>query len=147
MVARESRWALAAVLSLAVLLCSACGPSGSSPVLENLRCAEEGACQSEADPFLLRLAVDFRDDDGDLGSGTFTVFVDDSISDGPTPLLQHFEEAELSPYATEGSVVLPAGLQISGMRSGMVFIVAIEVTDHAGNRSNRPGMEFELTIE
>lgn len=116
-------------------------------MLTELHCADDHACQSAEDPFLLDLQVDFADEDGDLAAGTYSVYVDGLLTDGPHPLLGHFEEAGLSPYATEGSLFLPAGIQISGISSGMRFVVAIEVTDHAGNESNRPGMRFQLNLQ
>lgn len=124
-----------------------CGPAGEAPVLEDLRCADESSCQCPTDPFTLELAVDFRDGDGDLGEGTYAVYIDGSKTDGPVPLLTFFEEAGLSPSATEGTLVLPAGLHMSGVYSGMTFVVGIQVTDAEGNDSNRPGIKFKLHLE
>lgn len=123
-----------------------CGSSGKSPILKDLRCINDNACQSKSDPFLLELMVDFQDEDGDLGAGTYSVYVDKMRTMGSEALLPFFNEADISPYATEGTLILPAPLQISGLYSGKVFTVSIEVTDFAGNTSNRPGLIMRIDM-
>jgi hypothetical protein len=132
--------------ALVVLIATgpACGAVSGAPRLDDLRCADPDVCQSREDPFLLLLAVDFESVDGDLGAGSYSVYVDGDRVHGPSPLIAHFDAAGLSGDATFGTVVLPAGLSLSNIHSGMDFVVGIDVEDASGRRSNRPGIIFRL---
>lgn len=133
---------------LAILTATlACGPSSGAPFLDDLWCADEASCQTREDPFTLTLAVNFSDPDGDLGTGTYSVYVDGLRTDGPNLLWKHFEAAGLAMNATEGTLVLPAPVQLTGIYSGKTFIVGIDVRDEAGNQSNRPGIRFRILLD
>ncbi len=81
-------------LFAAALLATACGTGAE---LSNLRC--DGACQDVANPFLMKLVVDYDDPDGTLAACTLGVTV------GGRTAASYPLDAKVSPVANgSGSV-------------------------------------------
>lgn len=138
---------LAAFALVAGLGVAACGPPGDAPRLTNLRCAVADACQTLADPFKVRLAVDFEDPDGDLGYGVWSAWVDDASTVDAALLEPVFQATETDPAASSGVLWFEVPLQLPRLHDGLEFTVALQVNDSAGHGSNRPGLTFALGLQ
>lgn len=142
------RAVLAAGIVAAALGCGAgCGPPPGTPHLTALRCATTDACQSLEDPFLLKLAVDFSDTDGDLSGGTYTEWLDQQKLVTDASLADLFKQESIDGAAKAGVLYVDAPLKLANVTSGMSFWVALEVTDGSGKTSNRPGIRFQLDLK
>ncbi len=142
------RWAPGLVVVLGLVLgVAACGPPPGTPHLTGLRCATSDACQAPQDPFLLKLAVDFSDTDGDLGNGTYTLYLDQKTLVQDEALATVFQASKLDASAAAGVMYVDAPLQLANVTDGMTFWVDLEVTDAAGHASNRPGVQFTLNLK
>ena len=139
-----ARWALGLLLVLGV---AACGVPPGTPHLTGLRCATPDACQSAQDPFDLKLAVDFSDTDGNLATGTYTLWLDQQTLVQDEALAPVFQASKLDAAKTAGVMYLDAPLKLANVTDGMSFWVDLEVTDAAGHASNRPGVQFKLNLK
>ena len=109
-------------LFAATLMVAACG---NGAVLSNLRC--DGACQDVANPFLLKLAVDYDDPEGTLAACTLGVTVDGREA-ASYPL-----DAKVSAVANgRGSVPFDVPLRPARIKDGDTFDVAVEATGRDG---------------
>ena len=132
---------------LLLLLVAACGPPAGTPHLTGLRCATPDGCQAPQDPFLLKLAVDFSDTDGDLGNGTYSLWLDQQTLIQDDPLATLFQSSKLDASKPAGVLYLDAPLKLANVTDGMTFWVDLEVTDASGHASNRPGVQFTLNLK
>jgi hypothetical protein len=142
-----ARRALPGVLASLLLGAAACGVPPGIPHLTGLNCATPGACQSTQDPFLLNLVVNFSDTDGDLGNGSYTLWLDQQTLVQDQALAPLFQADKLDASALAGLLHVPVPLKLANVTSGMTFWVDLEVTDAAGNQSNRPGIQFKLNLK
>jgi hypothetical protein len=127
--------------SLAVL--GGCG-DGVTPVLDDFRF--DGAAPDSAT--VLLLSADFRDDDGDLGTGLLETFIDDTpTSAGALDLLPIFVRSDLPVDATEGTLrfVLELSLGATPPPSGETFGLGARLTDADGNSSATRSIRLQLT--
>ncbi|MBI2378690.1 MAG: hypothetical protein HYV07_32145 [Deltaproteobacteria bacterium] len=94
--------------------------------------------QTPGDPFGLEFHFSFVDDDGDLGSGTIELFVDDATR-GALSVADVFraQSPSIPSTAVEGDVDIVVHLD-SSIESGEEIEVGFELLDAGGRRSNRP---------
>ncbi|MFM2152073.1 MAG: hypothetical protein RL199_508 [Pseudomonadota bacterium] len=121
--------------ALAAALAAACG---NGPSLSNLRC--DGDCQDVADPFLMKLVVDYEDPDGTLASCTLGVTV------GGRPAASHPLDAKVAPTANgSGTISFDAPLRPARIKDGDTFEVDVEATGRDGaTNSVRRSFTFHL---
>lgn len=129
-------------LASAPLLVGGCGAPGD-PVLSNLRFHG----QAEDSPLVLLLAVDFRDDDGNLSDGVLETFINQSpTSAGPLPLLPLFLGSDVDERATSGSLdfVLELAFADEAPASGTTFTLGARASDGADNTSSTQEIRLKL---
>jgi hypothetical protein len=106
----------------AALVAVACGNGAR---LSNLRC--DGACQDVADPFLMKLVVDYDDPDGTLAACTLGVTV------GGRSAASYPLDAKVGPVANgSGSIPFEVPLRPSRINDGDTFEVDVEATGKDG---------------
>lgn len=128
-------------------LAAACGPDENAPILTHLRCANADRCQSPQNPFLLELAVDFSDPDGDFatGNGIVRVLVDDKVRQ-VSSASQWFTFSGLEPAATRGTLRFDLEVELSTVEDGQLFVIGVDATDAQGHESNRPTLSMEVSL-
>lgn len=132
----------ARALLLAALL-GGCG--GGAPSLGELLCqGGDRACQASTNPYQLLLAVDFRDEDGDLSAGVGRFYIEGDPQEPAIPLRPVFLASEVDLGATSGRLELTVNLDLPRPKDGTVFELGFEVEDSAGHLSNRPHVTFRI---
>ena len=132
-----SRYALIAALCLAL---GGCG--GSGPKLTRLRCRAD-PCQDAENPFLVKLAVDFSDSSGTLGSGALDLRVDGKTQSA-VALRDLFNVQGLALTAKTGTLNIDQDVQLSSVKDGIVFHVSLVATNGQKQDSNEPSLAFTL---
>lgn len=111
----------AALLATAALS-SACGGAAK---LSNLRC--DGECQDVANPFLMKLVVDYDDPDGTLASSTLGANVGGRVA-ASYPL-----DAKLAPASSgTGSIAFDVPLRPARINEGDSFQIDVSATGQDG---------------
>ena len=126
-----------------VVVLGGCG-DGVTPVLDDFRF--DGPAPDSAT--VLLLSADFRDGDGDLGTGFLETFIDDEpTSAGPLELLPIFVRSDLPANATEGTLrfVLELSLGATPPPSGATFSLGARVTDADGRSSAVRAVRLQLS--
>ena len=104
--------------------------------------------QAKDSPLVVLLSVDFKDGDGDLDDGTLLTFIDGSpTSAGPLDLLPIFLESNVKQGAVAGTLSFVLELSFKDGEpppSGTTFALGADVTDGAGNSSERPEIRLKL---
>jgi hypothetical protein len=116
----------------ALLVIAALSTGCGGAKLSNLRC--DAACQDVADPFLMKLVVDYDDPDGTLASSTLGVNVGGRMA-ASYPL-----DAKLAPASSgAGAIAFDVPLRPARINEGDSFQVDVEATgqDGATNRVSR----------
>jgi hypothetical protein len=117
---------------------------GYTPTLSDLR--YDGPAPDSAT--VLLLSTDFRDGDGDLGTGFLETFIDgDPTSAGPLDLLPIFLRSDVPVSATEGRLefVLELSLGATPPPSGAAFELGVRATDAVANTSATETIRLTLT--
>jgi hypothetical protein len=119
---------------------------GYTPLLSDLRF--DGPAPDSAT--VLLLSVDFRDGDGNLGTGFLETFIDgDPTSAGPLDLLPIFLRSDVPVDATDGTLEFVLELSIGSSSapppSGTEFSLGVRATDAADNTSSTASLGLRLT--
>lgn len=120
---------------LAALALTACGPTAQ---LSALRCGP--SCQDTADPFLLRLMLDFEDPSSILKDGELLVKV------GDAEVARFALAPVLPPQETAGTIAFPLKLSFPSLEDGLRFTVrarAVVDGEPSSNEVSLP-LRFEL---
>lgn len=133
------------VASLASLLCLGCGPVPvtGAPILSELHF--DG--QAEKNPMVLLFSFEFEDDAGDLSDGKLTPLVNDKgTGEEPLLMLDIMLASGVALEAKQGKLFFNLEVEMPdpAPEAGSTFAVGIEVTDEAGNTSNRPNVKLRI---
>jgi len=117
---------------------------GGGPRLTDLRC-RSSICQSNENPLLLQLAVDFSDDSGTLDKGALDLRVNGS-SQHKLPLADVFVAQGIASGTKKGTLRIDDDLRLDRIDQGGRFSLSVVATDGEGRDSNEPRLSFSLHL-
>jgi hypothetical protein len=129
------------VSSALFFLLAACG---GGPRLTDLRC-RSSTCQSNENPLLLQLAVDFSDESGTLDKGSLDLRVNGS-SQHKLPLADVFVAQGIAGGAKRGTLRIDDDLRLDRIAQGEQFSLSVVATNGEGHDSNEPRLSFSLHL-
>lgn len=148
MTLNRSAWPVVVAASLATAACdgAACGDfeqttGATAPVID----AFTSAGQLQGDPWTIILAVDFRDEDGDLGGGRAQFFLN---GDGPSteqPMADIFRQSGLPDGATAGKLGWPLRFGDT-VGDGSTVKIGLQLVDAAEQRSNCYRLDLDFKV-
>lgn len=124
------------LVALPLLAALGCGPAAT---LHDLRCGTP--CQDLADPFLLHLAVDVDDPNGELrGGGQLVVRIE-----GVEQTVLALDELWEDPQATSATLAFPLALRLRRLTDGERFVVGV-IARRGAVETNEVSLPFRIDL-
>lgn len=126
------------------LLLSSLAACGGGPRLTDLRC-RNSMCQSNENPLLLQLAVDFSDDSGTLDKGALDLRVNGD-SQHKLPMADLFVAQGIASGSKKGTLRIDDDLRLDRIYHGEQFSVSVVARNGEGQDSNEPRLTFSVHL-